>query len=107
MSKPQYTVKVLTRDECDVQINELQNKIMALLDDELIDPHKQGKLDAGSVVYIATSALCTVTAFSMLGQMEDLSSAPRLVEAYIKMFQSKVESLLDWRNKQDETVVKQ
>jgi len=93
----EYSGKILNREEADEILAKLQDRLVDLLDEGLIDRHKRGEIDAGSVIYIATSALCNMSAFILLQQLEDLSKSERLIEAYVKMFRLKAQSVLDWR----------
>ena len=104
MAKGNYSGKVLTREEADVVVRAVQEKVLIVLEDNLLSAHQRGEMDAESVIYAATSALCELAAFMMFEQLEDPSEqrVERMIASYCKMFELKARSVIDWRNRQEQ-----
>ena len=92
MNKPH-----LSREDAEKLVGELHDDVIALLNKKVTTPHQRGDFDAGSLVYIISTALSDVLANVMFSQIPLEVDHDRLTESFLKVFREKAAAILEYR----------
>lgn len=91
----------LSREDADNLVDELHDAVIELINEQVTRKHHAGDFDAGSLVYITTTALADAITNIMFTQvpLEQYSEEQheRLLNSFCKMLRDKANTIVEYR----------
>lgn len=92
---------MLPREETQRRIKRIYEKIIGLINEELLPEHRAGGIDAADVIFIATTALCESAASILFHQIpvHHYKNTEKVISDYCEMFRRDAHALIEENKK--------